>query len=378
MAAGNDGYGYRPGRGRLHALAEALRLFNDGRRVLVVADIKDAFEHVPIQRLMDVIRLRLPGARDLWELISRILVNGTKRGIRQGSPLSPLLLNLYLDHSPDRKWRKLLPETPLLRTADDMLVMGRTEPEAIQGYATLHCLLGNAGLQLKESQEDAVHNLCKGNLAEYLGFQLQQHDEDLEFRIAEDTWSALSERLERAHLSSAPPLRAVTIIEGMVDQLGPCYPFEDGDREYARVAGIAGELAYDEIPDCATLMQRWRAAHARWCRLHTHRDAAARTVGGGSACPRVFSAHVIGRGGGARKGAPPPTFSFSEVTLYTDGCCLDDRRGGWAFLLKPPGHSRCYSRSNHLSRTTSRGQRSPSGLFPRDGGLPRNPGRLSR
>ena len=47
---------------------------------------------------------------------------------READPLSPLLLNLYLHHLLDVRWRTLHPDSPLLRYADDLLLLCRMQP----------------------------------------------------------------------------------------------------------------------------------------------------------------------------------------------------------------------------------------------------------
>jgi hypothetical protein len=91
-------FGYRPGRGREHALAyaEAMAVAT-GSWAWVLDDVQDAFDNVPQGRLLDIVRMRLLAA-DIVELV-RVVVGGKgSKGIRQGSSLSPFLLNLYLDH----------------------------------------------------------------------------------------------------------------------------------------------------------------------------------------------------------------------------------------------------------------------------------------
>ena len=63
------------------------------------------------------------------------------------------------------------------------------------------------------------------------------------------------------------PLRAIAIIEGWVSQMGPCYPFEDHADAHDRIASIAHEQAFDEIPSRSELQNAWQRAFARWCKL---------------------------------------------------------------------------------------------------------------
>ena len=138
-------YGYRPGRGHLNALAEVERLaLQEQRRVWLTEDVQDAFLHVPVPRLLQVLRKLLP-ADGLIGLLERVLAPGMLPGLRQGGPLSPLMLNVYLNHVLDRPWRRDHPGLPLVRFADDLLVCCRTEPQARMARAGLERLLVPAG-----------------------------------------------------------------------------------------------------------------------------------------------------------------------------------------------------------------------------------------
>ena len=108
-------YGYRPGCDRQQALARAERLaLSANTWVWLTEDLKDAFNQVPQRRLLDVVRHRLPN-EGIVRLIEHVVLTDTGRGLRQGGCLSPLLLNLYLDHHLDRRWRMRHPDLSLLR-----------------------------------------------------------------------------------------------------------------------------------------------------------------------------------------------------------------------------------------------------------------------
>lgn len=259
-----NSFGYRPGRDRCHALAKAMQLAkNEDRMVWLLEDVKDAFDQVPLKRLFDVIRRVLPAAESLWQLIERVLGSGTKRGIRQGSPLSPLLLNLYLDHFLDRVWRRSFPDTPLLRSADDLLVLCRTEQEARRAQADLRRVLNPAGMPLKASDE-AIRDLNNNDKADWLGFRITKGDDGLEVRISAAAWSALETGLKLAHKKPAAPLRATQIVGGWIDQLGPCFRHEDKDQVLFRISDVASRMSFRELPEAEELRGRWSGAYLRW------------------------------------------------------------------------------------------------------------------
>lgn len=260
-------YGYRPKRDRLHALAAAERITTkECRFIWLVEDLKDTFDHVPHQRLLDLVR-RYLHAPDLVALIERILANGTKRGVPQGSPSSPLLLNLYLHHLLDRVWRQQFPHLPLLRAADDLLVMCRSVEEARMARAALERILVPAGMTLKKSDKPTIHNI-EDDGADWLGFEVRADWAGLQMTIGERAWGRLTEKLTLCHVKPHAPLRAIRVIEGWISQLGPCYPNVDREEVCKRVTTIARDFAFDEIPGSDDLKKMWRTSYDdRWCSL---------------------------------------------------------------------------------------------------------------
>ena len=275
----DNSYGYRPKRGREQALAHAAALAErDDLWVWVAEDVRDAFDQVPLNRLLDVLATRIP-ARDFLRLVWAVISGKGHRGLRQGGSLSPLLLNLYLDHVLDRPWAKAHPKWPLIRVADDLLILTPNRAEAREAREALERLLRPAGMPLKGTTETTVHDLSAGERVRWLGYELTRGDEDLQAHLPDDSpaWSKLADGLRLAHETSCAPLRAREMIVGWIAALGPSYDHVDRGAAHARITRMARELAYEEVPDGQEVEVLWADAHARWGR---NRSAVRARMGG--------------------------------------------------------------------------------------------------
>ena len=139
-------FGYRPGLGVADAVARIIELRRDSRVWVLESDVARFFETIPHPRLLDLIEARTADPR-LTDLIALWLAQSGEAGcgLLQGSPLSPLLANLYLDeidHLLDA------PETRLVRYADDFVVLARRKAEAETAKERAESLLGERGLAL--------------------------------------------------------------------------------------------------------------------------------------------------------------------------------------------------------------------------------------
>ena len=262
---GRNILGFRPGHGRLHAMALAEQIaVAEGRYVFTVLDLKDAFTRVPLDRLMDVLAVYIP-SEDMLRLLNRILDTGKKHGIRQGGPLSPLLLNLFLHHVLDRPWRKAWPTVPMIRVADDILLICRSREEAERARTGLRALLMPMNMPLKEGRDDTIRDLQIGESAKWLGGVIHKGEDELKVTISKRARARLVEYLSLAHEKSDSAIRAVATINGWIDQMGPCYPFVNRSWVYRRLEAIATKQAFDEIPSRDAIASRWRRAYLRWC-----------------------------------------------------------------------------------------------------------------
>jgi len=134
----DESFAYRPGRSVQMAVARMAELRDKGYRWVVDADIRTYFDkinhelmlhclarHVSDQPFLALIRQWLAATLQLQE-------GGTTRievGIPQGSPISPLLANLYLDDLDEAITGN---GYQLVRFADDFVILCRSEDAAQQ------------------------------------------------------------------------------------------------------------------------------------------------------------------------------------------------------------------------------------------------------
>jgi hypothetical protein len=139
---------------------------------------------------------------------------------------------------------------PLVRVADDLLVLCLDRKDAAEAHRALTDLLRPAGMPLKGSPETAIRDLAGGEDADWLGFSLGMGSAGLEARLPEEgrCWRELAEALALAHAEPDAPIRVQETIRGWIGQLGPCYAGADARRAYARASVVARDLAFEEVP----------------------------------------------------------------------------------------------------------------------------------
>jgi hypothetical protein len=198
------------------------------------------------------------------ELVRVVIENGKGKGLRQGGSLSPLLLNVYLDHFLDQPWKKQMPGCPLIRYADDLLILVQDEKQANEADQCLRQRLLAAGMPLKGNTKTSVHDLETTESVEWLGFRVRKEGTGVEVLPAERSWSGLRDSLEQGHAKPDSPIRAIETIEGWVGQMGPCRPFLDILTFFAEIATLASGLAFDEFPSLERVVELLDDAYGRW------------------------------------------------------------------------------------------------------------------
>ena len=256
-------FGFRPGLGVEHALATAITIAESrGLWTWISADVANAFDVVPFQRFIQVLRQwQLPD--DLIEFLKIVSYTGKSRGIPQGSSLSPLLFNMFADWVLDKPWLKRHFGRPLLRYADDLLVLCMSPQEAAVLYEELSRRCRSAGLPLKPEGPGFI-DLSAGGSIQWLGYRISLGANGIEIHIADRAWNKLGDNLQEAYLHPAPPIRAAQTVQGWLQYIGPCVAFEDRQGVLDRVYTVAETLAFNELPPADELIEIMDDARSRW------------------------------------------------------------------------------------------------------------------
>jgi RNA-directed DNA polymerase len=173
-------YGFRPGRSCLHALHRVEELLTKGYTWIVDVDLKSYFDTIPRKRLLAEIQKRIVDGKVL-KLLESYLEAGvwetgkgwqpTEQGTPQGSVISPLLSNIYLnplDHKMAQEGYEMV------RYADDAVVCCRTETEAQKALAEIAVWTETAGLKLHPTKTRIVSAVGKGGF-DFLGYHFERY-----------------------------------------------------------------------------------------------------------------------------------------------------------------------------------------------------------
>jgi CRISP-associated protein Cas1 len=157
-------FAYRPGRSVQQAVALIARYRNEGFSHVVEGDIERYFDRVPYALLLHRLEETLaewPGSGLLLDLVGLWLEAwgrdlGTPGiGLAQGSPLSPLLSNLYLDEV-DEAFARDGRGLRLVRFGDDFVILAKAEARAGAALERMRELLRAQGLGLNPDKTGIV------------------------------------------------------------------------------------------------------------------------------------------------------------------------------------------------------------------------------
>jgi group II intron reverse transcriptase/maturase len=203
-------HGYRPECSALSAVKETHELLLTGRNQVVDADLTDYFGSIPHAQLMTSVARRVVD-RQILHLLKMWLEapveetddqgrtrrttrsKDSKRGIPQGSPISPLLSNLYMRRLV-LGWKRLGFErrfdARIVAYADDLVICCRYQAE--EALAALRQVAGRIGLTVNEDKTH-VCRLPEGRFT-FLGYSFER---------------CYSEKTGRSYLGTRPSRKSI-------------------------------------------------------------------------------------------------------------------------------------------------------------------------
>ena len=160
-----NSFGFRPDKSAHNAVDEIVKYLNFGCENIIDADISACFDNIDKHKLMEQVARRISDGAML-HIIRQFLdagimedneIHTQDRGTPQGSPLSPLLANIYLDQL-DKKWKQSGlwkgEKAHLIRYADDLLILVGGNPEF--PYTKFQNIIEGLGLTLNSEKTRLV------------------------------------------------------------------------------------------------------------------------------------------------------------------------------------------------------------------------------
>ena len=278
----DSSYGFRPRKAREEMVAQMMHdIVAQSRYVVGLEDVRDAFPSIRRAPLLCQLRDVLTefevtqakeGLAEEWYWMLAAMLEGAyparrDRGLDQGSPLSPLLLNLRLDAVLDRPLLAAdLDGAPQYRFADNTAVLTRDVTECQRALAQTRDLLGQHGMDLKGwrpidlTQPDATANL--------LGYSLRLVDGAPQLQLKSDAYSDLTDDLAGCWETDNPTELAEQIAVAWTTSQGPAF----GCDEEWILRGIylsAARAGFRELGPARNLRDAIQKSRTRWLEIRS-------------------------------------------------------------------------------------------------------------
>lgn len=251
-------YGFRPERNAQQAVQQAQKYINDGYQHIVDIDLKSFFDEVDHCILLQLLysKVKCPMTLRLirkW-LRAPIEINGKlakrRKGVPQGTPLSPLLSNIML-HELDKELERL--GLRYVRYADDFSIYTKSKSKAHQADKKIHLFLKNK-LKLPINKE-------KSGIRRPVNFRILGYGFTPTFKkgergkyqliVADKSWKSLKQNLKSITKKTVPAC--------FEERVAKLKEVQQGWLNYFRLASIQGKLKE---------LDSWLRNRIRYCIWH--------------------------------------------------------------------------------------------------------------
>lgn len=240
-----------------------------GHFTVVPDDIRQCFDNVSVEAVVDVFREEFSNPDLLW--IIETVIRGSEGperrvGIDQGSPFSPMAMEWLLHSRLDIPFNQRMPNQTLLRYVDNLLVVCSDAQHGSEALAVCEELLGTLGMELKHAPGDNPFDLREPSPDRMiLGFNPTWTNQ-LQLGIPNGVFNGLREKLSEAARASAPCKQAKSVINGFLSQYGPAMTVPERGTIVSQLSEVLIECEHLEYP-FERLGDLAEKAHEEWTRL---------------------------------------------------------------------------------------------------------------
>ncbi len=234
-------YGFRPNRNARQAVGKALEYIHEGYGFIVDIDLKTFFDEVDHCLLLNLLhqKIKCPITLQLirkWLRVP-ILVNGRlqkrRKGVPQGSPISPLLSNILLNELDKELTRRKL---RFVRYADDFSIYTRRRSDAT---ATMGAISKYLKTKLKLTVNREKSGVRKPVQFTILGFgfvptYIKGEKGKYQLAVSEKAWKSLKMRVRTITAKTKPM--------GFDERVAKINEIQRGWLNYFRGTSIHGKL----------------------------------------------------------------------------------------------------------------------------------------
>ncbi len=207
----NFSYGFRPKRNTHQAVIKALDYINNGYQDIVEIDLKGFFDEVDHVLLLQLLYRKIKCKATMclirrW-LRAPIMINGKlvkrRKGVPQGSPISPLLSNIIL-HELDTEMERL--KLNFVRYADDFSIYCKTKAEARKIGNKIYVFLRDKLKLPINKEKSGIRRPINFNILGYGFVPTYRKNEKGKYQlvVSKSSWKTLKRKLKEETRKTKP------------------------------------------------------------------------------------------------------------------------------------------------------------------------------